>query len=62
MVGEIANFVDYLRDVKKTSRNTQVSYQRDLLQLWEYLEGQGITDVTKVTRTSLNSYILYLER
>ena len=55
MVGEIANFVDYLRDVKKTSRNTQVSYQRDLLQLWEYLEGQGITDVTKVTRTSLNS-------
>ena len=62
MVGEIANFVEYLKDVKKTSRNTQVSYQRDLLQLCEYLEGQGIYEVPKVTRTSLNSYILYLER
>ena len=62
MVGEIANFVEYLKDVKKTSRNTQVSYQRDLLQLCEYLEGQGIYEVSKVTRTSLNSYILYLER
>ena len=62
MVGEIANLVEYLKDVKKTSRNTQVSYQRDLLQLCEYLEGQGIYEVSKVTRTSLNSYILYLER
>ena len=62
MVGEIANFVEYLKDVKKTSRNTQESYQRDLLQLCEYLEGQGIYEVPKVTRTSLNSYILYLER
>ena len=62
MVGEIANFVEYLKDVEKTSRNTQVSYQRDLLQLCEYLEGQGIYEVSKVTRTSLNSYILYLER
>ena len=62
MVGEIAYFVEYLKDVKKTSRNTQVSYQRDLLQLCEYLEGQGIYEVPKVTRTSLNSYILYLER
>ena len=62
MVGEIANFVEYLKDVKKTSRNTQVSYQRDLLQLCEYLDGQGIYEVSKVTRTSLNSYILYLER
>ena len=62
MVGEIANFVEYFKDVKKTSRNTQVSYQRDLLQLCEYLEGQGIYEVSKVTRTSLNSYILYLER
>ena len=62
MEGEIANFVEYIKDVKKTSRNTQVSYQRDLLQLCEYLEGQGIYEVPKVTRTSLNSYILYLER
>ena len=62
MVGEVASFVEYLRDVKKTSKNTQVSYQRDLLQLCDYLEDQGIRDVAKVTKTSLNSYIFYLER
>ena len=62
MVGEVASFVEYLRDVKKTSKNTQVSYQRDLLQLGDYLEDQGIRDVAKVTKTSLNSYIFYLER
>ena len=62
MVGEVASFVEYLRDVKKTSKNTQVSYQRNLLQLCDYLEDQGIRDVAKVTKTSLNSYIFYLER
>ena len=62
MVTEINEFVKYLREVKKTSKNTEVSYQRDLLQLASYLEAQGITDVEKVTKTSLNSYVLYLEK
>ena len=54
--------MSYLRDVRQTSKNTEVSYQRDLQQLAAFLEGKGITDVEKVTRTSLNSYILYLEK
>ena len=62
MVTEINEFVKYLREVKKTSKNTEVSYQRDLLQLASYLEAQGITEVEKVTKTSLNSYVLYLEK
>ncbi|MDO5415974.1 MAG: site-specific tyrosine recombinase [Lachnospiraceae bacterium] len=62
MVSDISSFVVYLREVKKTSKNTEVSYQRDLLQLCAYLEEQGITDVNKVTKTSLNSYVLYLEK
>lgn len=62
MLSDITNFAEYLREVKKTSRNTELSYQRDLIQLSVYLEGQGITEVGKVTKTSLNSYILYLER
>lgn len=61
MTSEIKNFVNYLRDVKKTSRNTEVSYQRDLTQLAAFLEEKGITEVGKITRTSLNSYILFLE-
>ena len=61
MLSDIENFTEYLREVKKTSRNTEISYQRDLVQLFSYLEGQGIKELNKVTKTSLNSYILYLE-
>lgn len=62
MTSEIKSFVNYLRNVKKTSKNTEISYQRDLMQLASFLEGQGITEVEKVTKTSLNSYILFLEK
>lgn len=62
MVTEINEFAKYLKEVRKTSKNTEVSYQRDLFQMAAYLEEQGIKEVDKVTRTSLNSYVLYLER
>ena len=62
MLDEIQAFEEYLRDVKKTSKNTQISYKRDLVQMEEYLRGQGITEPAKVTKTSLNSYILFLEK
>lgn len=62
MVSDIKSFVTYLRDVKKTSKNTEISYQRDLMQMAAYMAEKGITDVAKVTKTSLNSYILYLEK
>lgn len=62
MLSDIQSFVIYLRDVKKTSKNTEVSYQRDLMQMAAYMEQKGITDVTKVTKTSLNSYVLHLEK
>lgn len=59
---EIEAFIDYLEQEKKASKNTVVSYRRDLMQLSAYLEQQGIYEAAKVTKTSLNSYILYLER
>ena len=62
MLSDISDFIEYLRDVKKTSKNTEVSYRRDLLQMCAYLEGLGIREAGKVTKTSLNSYVLYLER
>lgn len=62
MIPDIRQFVTYLEHEKKASQNTVVSYQRDLVQLADYLERQGITEVGKVTKTSLNSYILHLER
>ncbi len=61
MLEEIDAFTEYLVNIRKSSKNTVLSYRRDLLQLLSYLEKQGITELPKVTRTSLNSYILYLE-
>ena len=62
MVAEIDHFIIYLREIKKTSKNTEVSYHRDLMQLAAFLGQQGIMEVDKVTKTSLNSYILFLEK
>ena len=62
MKPDVKEFVAYLQNDKKASKNTIVSYQRDLLQLLDYLEANGITEAGKVTKTSLNSYILHLEK
>ncbi len=62
MTTEIDSFIHYLEDVKQASRNTVVSYQRDLRQLQDYLNRQGIEKPDQVTKDSLNSYISYLER
>lgn len=59
---ELEKFVIYLNEVKRASNNTIMSYQRDLSKLVNYLRQQGITSLDKVNETSLNSYILYLEK
>lgn len=62
MENEIQNFISYLHNTKKTSGNTEVSYERDLRKMMRYLEGeQHITEVSQITGTNLNSYMLYLE-
>ena len=50
MVDDIKEFVVYLREVKRTSVNTEVSYQRDLMQMASYLKEKGITEPGKVTK------------
>ena len=47
---------------RDASYNTQISYERDLRKLKEYLANQGITKVQEVRETSLNSYVLFLEK
>ena len=37
MIGEIEQFTEYLQNVKQMSRNTVLSYRRDLLQMAAYL-------------------------
>ena len=62
MEGNIQAFVSYLRSEKSASYNTQISYERDLKKLKEYLAKQGILNVQEVSETSLNSYVLFLEK
>ena len=62
MEDNVRRFISYLSEEKDASFNTQISYERDLKKLKEYLEKQGITRVQDVTETSLNSYVLFLEK
>lgn len=59
---ELPQFIDYLKEQKNASESTVDSYQRDLKKLDSYLADLGVDQVANVTTTTLNSYILYLEK
>lgn len=58
----ISEFITYLEEVKNSSKSTRMSYSRDLKKLSGFLKERGITAPSEVTGTSLNSYILFLEK
>lgn len=58
----ITAFQAYLHNVKKASENTRQSYHRDLRKMQEFLTGIGVERAQEITRTNLNSFVLYLER
>ena len=62
MESNIDGFITDLRNTKKISENTEMSYRGDLMKAKRYMEEQGIRDVKKITSTNLNSYILHLEK
>ena len=62
MEEQIQAFIAYLHNVKRTSRNTELSYQRDLKKMEGFLKLQGIEDVGQITATALNSYVRHLEQ
>lgn len=62
MEQDISEFIEYLHNIKRTSKNTELSYERDLKKMNLYLKGQGILKVDSITYTNLNSYILFLEK
>lgn len=61
MQKEIDEFIGYLHTVKKTSSNTEISYKRDLLKMVQFFERQGVDSIEKVSKTNLNSYMIFLE-
>lgn len=62
MERKIEDFLFYVQNVKKGTKNTIDSYRRDLVKMSGYFIRQGIFDIEKVTQTNVNSYILYLEK
>ncbi|MBR5566328.1 MAG: site-specific tyrosine recombinase XerD [Roseburia sp.] len=62
MKEEIGKFIEYLHVEKQTSKNTEVSYERDLKKMCQYLEEQGVTSAKTISATVLNSYVFYLEQ
>ena len=59
---EIQEFIGYLHNTKGTSKNTEVSYERDLKKLERFLTEEKIESVEQVNATLLNSYVMYMER
>lgn len=57
----IEEFILYLHDVKKTARNTEMSYQRDLIKMCNFLGERGIKELSQLGEESFRSYILFLE-
>lgn len=62
MLQKIDDFVEYLTNVKKSSKNTIASYKRDLLKLYGYLCESDYHEWGEVTGTNLNSYVLMIEK
>lgn len=62
MLQEIQIFIQYMHEEKQASGNTEVSYERDLKKMDQFLAAQGVNTLSSVTETDLNSFILCLEQ
>ena len=57
MQKEIDSFISYLHNVKQSSTNTQMSYQRDLKKFATFCEDRGITSVSILKAQDLEAYV-----
>ena len=57
MQKEIDSFVSYLHNVKQSSANTQMSYQRDLKKFAAFCENRGIASVKELKARDLEAYV-----
>lgn len=58
----VQDFISYLRGKKGISRNTEISYQRDLKKLGEYLEKCKVEKLEDVRETDIYGFINELKR
>ncbi len=62
MESVLKNYSAYLKNIKKVSKNTLDSYNRDLVKFKEYLVGKKINDFTKVSSTTVLNYLLFMQK
>lgn len=58
---EIEKFIGYLKNTKRSSDNTVLSYRRDLNKFATFMEAKEVVEIENINDTNLNSYLLYLE-
>ena len=62
MEQRIVDFTDYLRNEKKSSENTVLSYARDLKGFSRFMKESGVLDPAKVNRTNVMAYVYELQK
>lgn len=60
MQREVDAFISYLHNVKKTSTNTELSYQRDLKKFVVFLETRKVDSFKKASKEDLAAYMDYM--
>ena len=58
----IDRYVEYFRNVKKSSENTIASYKRDLLKFVGYFQSKDLERLEDITETYITSYVLDMEK
>ena len=62
MEQSIVDFTAYLRNDKKSSENTVLSYARDLKGFCRFMSESGVLDPAKVNRTNVMAYVYELQK
>jgi integrase/recombinase XerD len=62
MEQRIVDFTEYLRNDKKSSENTVLSYARDLKCFSRFMKESGVLDPAKVNRTNVMAYVYELQK
>lgn len=58
----VKEYTSFMTDIRHKSLNTVESYKRDVTQYISYLDETGVTDISSTTKTTVLSYLLYLQK
>ena len=61
MERDIREFISYLHNTKRTTYNTEVSYQRDLKKMVSFLRERGISEISMIREQDLEDYLHEME-